>query len=135
MSMPIQQKKERLSAFIDAEQSDSETSQIVEALHNDPAYKEQYARLQLVNEHLHDQVQTSVLNTERRDNISLALDDLPCHFVDEGVSLQIAKTEDITQISWFNRFFENRILSGVSIAASAMFVTLLLYRDLKPKQT
>lgn len=131
MSMPIQQNKERLSAFIDAEQSDSETSQIVEALLNDPAYKEQYARLQLVNEHLHDQVQTSVSNTELRDNISLALDDLPCHFVDEAVSLQIAKTEDISQTSWFNRFFENRMLSGVSIAASAMFVTLFTLQGFK----
>ncbi|MCU7799710.1 MAG: hypothetical protein KZQ70_06090 [gamma proteobacterium symbiont of Lucinoma myriamae] len=131
MSIPIQQKNERLSAFIDAEQSDSETGQIVEALLNDPAYKEQYVRLKLANEHLHEQVQTSVLNSALRDNISLALDDLPAHFVDEAVSLQSAKTEDITQAGWFNRLFENRMLSGVSIAASVMFITLFTLQGFK----
>ncbi|MCU7939278.1 MAG: hypothetical protein KZQ64_01720 [gamma proteobacterium symbiont of Bathyaustriella thionipta] len=125
-----QHKHESLSAFIDAEQSDNETSQIVDALLNDSAYKEQYIRLQLMNEYLQEQVQTSILETKLRDNISLALDDLPGHFVDDAVSLQSLKTEDVSRSSGFNRFFENRMLSGISIAASVMFVTLFTLQGL-----
>lgn len=118
------QYKESISAFLDAEQSDIETAQTIDALLNDSEYKEYYMRSQLINEYLQDQVQTSVLNTELRNNISLALDDLPGHFVDNAVSLQSIKTQDISHTNWFKRFTENRMLSGVSIAASVMFMTL-----------
>ena len=135
MSIQKQQSNEVLSAFIDAEQSDNETSHIVDALLNDSVYKEQYIRLQLVNEYTQDQVQTSILNTALRDNVSSELNDLPAHFVDGAVSLQTAKTEDITRTSWFNRFFENRMLSGVSIAASVMFVTLFTLQGFNSETT
>lgn len=129
MTYHKQQSDEILSAFIDAEQSDNDTNQVIDALLSDTEYKEHYVRLHSINEHLNDQLQANVLNMDVRDNISLALDDLPAHFVDNAVSLHTARTENITQSNGFKRFFENRMLSGVSIAASVMFITLFTLQE------
>lgn len=126
MSLQQQQDNECLSAFLDAEQSDSETSRIVDALLKEPEYKEQYSRLHLMHDHLHDQVQLNSSETGLRHNVSLALDDLPGHFVEDAVVLQSVQTEDVSQTHWFNRFIDNRLLSGVSMAASVMFMTLFI---------
>lgn len=120
----IQQNNEMLSAFIDAEQSDIETSQIINALLSEPELKQQYVRMQLVNDHLHEQVQ----HADIRHSIVSAINDLPAHFLDEAVVLQAAKIEDVTTKSSLQTFFakmaQNRVLSGVSVAASVMLVTL-----------
>ena len=133
--------KEMLSAFIDAEQSDIETSQVIDALLNDPEYKKQYIRTQLINDHLHEQTQHSLLSADLRNNIALALDDLPAHFLEQAVSLQTGRTEDLSRSSWFQLFFikslkksfkkssENRMLTGLSVAASVMFVTLFTLQN------
>lgn len=124
---------EMLSAFIDAEQSDIETSQVIDALLNDPEYKKQYIRTQLLNDHLHEQTQENLLFGDLRKNIALALDDLPAHFSDDAVSLQTGRTEDISRNSWYKSFLmkglENRMLTGLSVAASVMFVTLFTLQN------
>jgi len=117
-----------LSAYIDAEQSDVETSQIIDNLLNDSEYKEKYIRSQLINDHLQDQIEHEITLSNLRNNISLALEDLPAHFSDDAVSLNALKTEDVSHSSWFKDLFkkslDNKILSGISVAASVMFVTL-----------
>ena len=131
--MNDQYMNERLSAFIDAEQSDIETSQIIDALLNDSEYKEQYIRTQLIHEHLLEQPQYNISCDELRNNIALALNDLPAHFSDESVSLLSGTTENIPQSSWFQTFFkksvENKLLSGLSVAASVMLVTLFTLQN------
>ncbi|GEM_PF-3058515 len=124
MSEQTQQKDEILSAFIDAEQSDIETTQIIDLLLTDSDYKACYARAQLNNDYLHEQVQNSILSSDLRKNIQGMLQELPAHFVDEAVVLQTVATGNIKQSHWFNRLFENKLLSGLSVAASVMFVTL-----------
>lgn len=123
-----QQVNESLSAFIDAEQPDIETSQIIDDLLNDADYKEQYIRTLLINDHIHSQVQQSIISDKLRHNVSQALDDLPAHFSEDAVSLQMAKTENVTHLNWLQNFFkksaENKVLSGLSVAASVMFITL-----------
>ena len=100
---------------------------------NDSEYKEQYIRTQLINDHLHEQTQYSISCDELRNNIALALDDLPAHFSEESVSLQSGTTENIPQSSWFQTFFkksvENKLLSGLSVAASVMLVTLFTLQN------
>ncbi len=131
--MNDQHMNEMLSAFIDAEQPDIETSQIIDALLNDSEYKEQYIRMQLINDHLHEQPQYNISCDELRNNITLALNDLPAHFSVESVSLQSGITENIPQSGWFQTFFkksaENKLLSGLSVAASVMFVTLFTLQN------
>lgn len=125
-------KSECLSAFIDAEQSDIETPQIIDVLLNEPEYKEQYIRGQLINDHLHEYAQFSPLFVDLRSNINIALDDLPAHFSEAAVSLQTGKTENVSQSGGWQHLFatsintavENKMLSGLSVAASVMFVTL-----------
>jgi len=121
-------KNEMLSAFIDAELSDIETSQLVDALLNDSDYKAQYIRAQLINDHCQDQMQQSIFLGELRNNVALALDDLPAHFSEDAVFLQSLSTEIVPRSNWFKLLFakgaENKMLSGLSVAASVMLVTL-----------
>ena len=112
------QNNEQLSAFVDAEQSETETSQIVTHLLNDSDYKECYVRLQTVKEALSQQRMIDV-----RSNISQELESLPTYFVDEAVSLQIANTENVRQTPWFKTLHGQKIITGMSIAASVMFAT------------
>jgi negative regulator of sigma E activity len=126
-----QGQKIELSAFIDAEQSDIETAQIIDQLLSDSKFKDQYARTQLINDYLQEQVQENIPLDVLRKNISLALDDLPAHFSDDAVSLQSIKTEDVSQNSFFiTHFLKNKWLSGLSVAASVMFVTLFTLQGL-----
>ncbi len=133
MSEQIQQDIEQqrnidLSAFIDSEQSDVETSQIIDDLLSDPEYKEKYARTQLINDYLQEQVQQELSFSDLRENISLSLESLPAHFSNDAVHLDTLTTEVVSQNSWLQSFFkksrENKLLSGLSVAASVMFVTL-----------
>ena len=128
MSEKNQQKNEMLSAFIDAEQSDIETIQIVDALLNEPEYKKRFIRTQLVNDILNDSANAQssdfLLNNSLHKQVSASLDELPAHYVDGAVNLQTLSTEDVTQSSWFRRMFDNKVVSGVSVAASVMFATL-----------
>jgi len=132
MSEKEQQKNEMLSAFIDAEQSDIETIQIVDALLNESEYKERFIRTQLVNDILNDsangQSTDFLFNNSIHKKISASLDELPAHYVDGAVNLQALSTEDVTQSSWFRRMFDNKVISGVSVAASVMFVTLFTFQ-------
>lgn len=120
-----QQKHEMLSAFIDAEQSDVEITQVVDELLNEPTYKDRYIRMLLINDSLHDQFEQSVLTKKLHDRVSSALGDLPAHYVDQAVKLQNVATNDVTQTHWFKKVIANKVVSGVSVAASVMFVTLL----------
>lgn len=121
----IQQKNERLSAFIDAEQSDIETAQIIDDLLNDPAYRDIYIRMQLVNDSLHGQIDAAIVTSSLSKNISETLDTLPAHYVENAVHLQPVKSAYVKPSSWFDKVLGNRMVSGVSVAASVMFVTLL----------
>ena len=128
---------ELLSAFIDAEQSDIETADIVTRLLNDSKYKEYYIRLQLSNEYLHKRPAIDV-----RENIFRALDDLPVYYSNDAVSLHTANTEIVTNTHWFKQLFSNggisgikaisgmRAISSLSIAASVMFVTFFTLQGL-----
>jgi len=109
---------ELLSAFIDAEQSDIEAAEIVTSLLNDNEYKEYYIQLQQNNGYIHKRLVIDV-----RENVSSALDNLPAHYSDDAVSLNTAKTETISNTHWFKLLFSNKAVSGLSIAASVMFVT------------
>ncbi len=124
MTKNIQQPEEVLSAFIDAEQSDIETAQIIDALLNDSELKQQYIRMQRVNDHLQDEVQ----HADIRGSVSRAIDALPAHFSEDAVTLQTLKTEDVSQSGWLQALFaktaQHRMVSGLSVAASVMFVTL-----------
>ncbi|MCP3850274.1 MAG: hypothetical protein GY694_08580 [Gammaproteobacteria bacterium] len=123
-----QQSGADLSAFIDAETSEHDTSQIIDKLLNDTEYKRQYIRRQLINDHLQEQVQSDINLSGLRSNISSALDELPAHYCEAAVNLQEVVTEDVTLKSQLKEFFikalDNRVFSGVSVAASVMFVTL-----------
>jgi negative regulator of sigma E activity len=130
-------KGEMLSAFIDAEQLESETSHIVDILLKDSDYKEQYIRSQCVNEYLHDDNRPDFLDSQLRTNISLALNDLPSHFVEEAVSLEKAYTEDLRKTSLFQTLqnsifslYEHKLVAGLSVAASVMMVTLFSLQNM-----
>ena len=124
--------KESLSAFIDAEQSDIETSLIIDKLLNDSDFKEQYVQMQLINDHLQEQAQENISLDSLRSNISGALDGLPAHFSEDAVSLNNESVENIPQSTFFKNLFQNvfkksadnKVLSGLSVAASVMLVTL-----------
>ena len=122
MTIQKQQNDEQLSALIDAEQLETETSQIVTHLLNDSEYKERYIRLQYAQNALSNKPLIDV-----RSKVSLALDTLPTHFVDEAVSLQAVSTKDITHTSWFQReggaLNGQKMITGMSIAVSVMFAT------------
>lgn len=120
-----QLKHEMLSAFIDAEQSDAEIAQVVDKLLNDSAFKDQYIRMQLVNDSLGEQIEQEIINCSLRDRIATSLDDLPAHYVEDAVQLQVAATDNVPQSHWFRRIMTNKLVSGVSVAASVMFATLL----------
>lgn len=120
-----QHKNERLSVFIDAQQSESEISQVVDDLLNEPDLKNRYIRMQLVNDSLHGQIEHQVLSDIIPHRVSLALEELPVHCVDDALQLQAIRTENITQTNWFQNFFKNKMVSGISVAASVMFVTLM----------
>ncbi|WP_198264678.1 RseA family anti-sigma factor [sulfur-oxidizing endosymbiont of Gigantopelta aegis] len=135
--MPVQTNEqhanEMLSAFIDAEQSTQETSQVIDALLSDPDFKQQYIRMQSGSDHLHNEVVQSFSMTDLTGNISATLDGLPAHFVDAAVTLQSTETTDVEKLTaWQNLFkkvSENRTLSGLSVAASVMFVTLFALQN------
>ncbi len=123
------QHKEQLSTFMDAEQLETETSQIVTHLLNNLEYKERYIRLQYAQDALNHRPLIDI-----RAELSQALEPLETHFVDEAVCLQtvqtikavqITDTKDIRQISWFKSLNRQKIMTGASIAASVMFATLL----------
>jgi len=118
MTKQIKYDDELLSAFIDAEQADIKTAEIVTKLLNDSEYKERYIRYQRCNDSLHQRLAIDV-----RENISSALDDLAAHYDDDAVSLFVAKTETVSNTHWFKQLFSNKAVSGLSIAASVMFVT------------
>ncbi|MCW8931047.1 MAG: hypothetical protein OQL19_12510 [Gammaproteobacteria bacterium] len=127
-----------LSAFIDAEHSEHEISQIIDSLLSSPEYKEQYARKKLANDYLQEQVQEGIPLIGLRGNISKVLDDLPAHFSDEAVNLNVLETVNISQNSWFKsllkKSYDNKIISGVSVAASVMLVTLVTLQGLNNNQ-
>lgn len=125
MSENEQQKHEMLSAFVDAEQSDIEIAQVIDTLLNEQTYKDRYIRMQLVNDSLHDQIEQSIIANKLHDRVSSVLDGLPAHYVEEAVLLKNVVTNDVTQTHWFKKIVTNKILSGVSVAASVMFVTLI----------
>lgn len=132
LSESEQQKNEMLSAFIDAEQSDTETAQIVDALLSDSDFKARFARAQLLNDSLRGQVHESLLHNNLQNRVSAALDDLPAHYVDDAVNLQPVNTEDVTQSHWFRQLLGNKVFSGISVAASVMFATLLTIQHFDP---
>ncbi|MDX2503034.1 MAG: RseA family anti-sigma factor [Gammaproteobacteria bacterium] len=119
-----QQKNESLSAFMDAEQSDIETSQIVDALLIEPDYMEKFIRLQLVNDSLRDQTQEPLLNSNLQHRIAAVLEELPAHYVDESVNLKAVRTEQVIRSDWFRQLLGNKVVSGISVAASVMMATL-----------
>jgi len=159
-----QQKNEMLSAFVDAEQSDSEISQIVDALLTDNNYKERYIRAQALNNYLHDQSQshglaidsksysgnssggnsayysTKELDSKLRLNISNALRDIPEHQSfdnDNNHSINVNSQTLPPQTSLlqsfsdslFDSLFKHKIMTGLSVAASVMFVTLFTLQN------
>lgn len=131
---------EELSAFIDAEQSDIETPQIIDALLNNSDYKEQYIRQQFINDCLNEQISEALsTNNEIRNNISLALESLPAHFSEDATYLQSGKTEDVTHNQWLHQFFkmsaEHKLFSGLSVAASVMFITLFSLQTINNSQS
>jgi negative regulator of sigma E activity len=132
----FEQQSEHLSAFIDAELSDREISQMVDMLLNDSGFKQHYVRTQLTNDYLHGPVDILIDSKDMRNTIALAVDELE-NYSSGGLlekysldNLQTAKIEDVTHYSWWHTFFnkssENRLLSGMSVAASVMLVTLFL---------
>lgn len=119
------QQNERLSAFIDAEQSENEILQTVDDLIKNSDYKKQYIRKQLVNDCLNDQLDHKVLNTNLHKRIAQAIDNLPAHCVDTALELQSIQSETITELPWYKRWLESKLISGASVATSVMLVTLL----------
>lgn len=124
MSEKLQQ-NERLSAFIDAELSESQSIKVVDDLLNDEAYKSTYARLQLVSDSLDESHEQQIISQKLRLNIENALEEMPAHFIEDAVNMHVAKTDNVTKSLWYNKLFENRLVSGISVAASVMLVTLV----------
>jgi len=58
--------------------------------------------MQTSSDHLHNEVVQSVSMTHLTHNISAVLDDLPAHFVDDAVSLQMVNVDKIS--AWQNLF-------------------------------
>lgn len=135
MSENEQQKHELLSAFIDGEQSDVEIAQVVDTLLDEQAYKDRYIRMQLVNDSLHDQIEPSIINNKLNTRVSSALEDLPAHFVEDAVQLQNLSTNNVPQSHWFKKIVANKLISGVSVAASVMFVTLMTLQTFNSETT
>lgn len=125
MSENEQDKQEMLSAFIDAEQSDVEISQVIDALLNEQEYKNTYIRMQLANDSMHEQIDQTVLNNPLYNRIASVLEELPPHFSEDAVQLQDVDTADVSRSHWFKKMVTNKVLSGVSVAASVMVVTLI----------
>lgn len=130
MSENEQEKQEMLSAFIDAEQSDVEISQVIDALLNEQEYKDTYIRMQLANDSMHEQIDQTVLNNPLYNRISSVLEDLPPHFIEDAVQLQHVATADVSRSHWFKKIVTNKVVSGVSVAASVMLVTLISLQTL-----
>lgn len=142
MSDKQQKMNEMLSASFDAEQSDIETVQIVDALLNDPALKERYIRAQLIDDSFHQQIHDTLINNDLHSRIMRRIEKLPAHFeknIKKSTGLfsgVIHKwIEELSQE--INRMLDNKIVSGVSVAASVMFATLftLQYIDANSPDT
>ena len=119
-----QEQYERLSAFIDAEQADTETVDIIDALLEDKEFRDSYTRMQLVNDAVNDQIDDKLLHSNLSDRISASINQLPAHFVESATQLQSASMEP-NNSNWFNNWISNRLVSGVSVAASVMLVTII----------
>lgn len=140
MSEKKQQMNEMLSASFDAEQSDIETVQIVDALLNDPALKERYIRAQLIDDSLHQQIHDKLIINDLHSRIMHRIEKLPAHF--EKTADVVSSSADLKKSTglfsgvihnWIqeflqeiNRMLDNKIVSGVSVAASVMFATLFI---------
>ncbi len=124
ISDPVQQ-NETLSAFIDAEQSELETAQVVDALLNDKEFKAQYIRMQLMSDSLHNQVHSALLKTDVLKSVAAQIDALPaCHVGALHNELHMGVIEDVTKSSLFKTIMGHKLVSGLSVAASVMFATL-----------
>lgn len=120
-----QHQNESICAFIDAELTTTEASDIIDKMIKDPEFKAKYQRLQLANDSLQEQLHSGLVNKHLPKTISTTLDELPAHFSDNAVDLQPVETGEIKQHHWFKKLLSNKVVSGVSVAASVMFVTLL----------
>ncbi len=137
MSYKEQEMNEVLSASFDAEQSDIETEQLVDALLNDSALKKQYIRAQIIDDSLHQQIYDNLINSNLRSKIMFCLEDLPAHS-EQPVNIIAPDTAKQPKLSFtdvisgwmqeflqgISRMLDNKIISGVSVAASVMFATL-----------
>ncbi len=120
-----EQHNETLSAFIDAEQSELETAQMVSALLNDKEFKARYIRMQLMNDSLHNQVHSALLKTDVLKSVATQVNALPaCHVNALQGELHTGVIEDVTKSSLFKTIMGHKLVSGLSVAASVMFATL-----------
>jgi negative regulator of sigma E activity len=127
-----QEKLESLSALIDSEINEQEIPVIIDDLLSDPKYKAYYERLKLSNDCMHDRLNDKVLNSALVKDISSAIDSLPAHYVEDAVQLKSLKLEQNTTTgNWFSNLLSNRLISGLSVAASVMFVTLFTLQHFK----
>ncbi len=121
MSKPESQ--EILSAFLDAELSNQEITEVLDKLLKDPDYKAHYRRTQLVSDVIHEQVHPALLKNKVLDSVSAQLEELPAYHVNDSELVQ-PKIEDVTRSSLFKTIMGHKLVSGLSVAASVMFVTL-----------
>lgn len=121
MSKPETQ--EILSAFLDAELSNQEVTEVVDKLLKDPDYKAHYMRTQLVSDVTHEQMHPALLKNTVLESVAAQLEELPAYHVNDSELVQ-PKIEDVTRSSLFKTIMGHKLVSGLSVAASVMFVTL-----------
>ncbi len=114
---------ETLSAFLDAEQSEQDVARVVDALLKDPDYKAQYMRSQLISDSIHDQLHSALLKNDVLKSVSAQIEELPAYHIDDRELLK-PEIEDVTRSSLFKTIMGHKLVSGLSVAASVMFVTL-----------
>lgn len=114
---------ETLSAFLDAEQSERDVARVIDVLLKEPDYKAQYMRSQLISDSIHDQLHSALLKNDVLKSVSAQIEELPAYHIDERELLK-PEIEDVTRSSLFKTIMGHKLVSGLSVAASVMFVTL-----------
>lgn len=114
---------ETLSAFLDAEQSERDVARVIDVLLKEPDYKAQYMRSQLISDSIHDQLHSALLKNDVLKSVSAQIEELPAYHIDDRELLK-PEIEDVTRSSLFKTIMGHKLVSGLSVAASVMFVTL-----------
>ena len=143
---------ELLSAFIDEELSTKDIGKVVDSLLKDETLKQSYIRqCSIKQQYMNNKITvTGKIDSSHiifesshlsnmRDNISNTIDSLEMYHDDFAGLLITTKTNNLSYLSRLykvaNSVLENKVIGGISVAASVMLVTLFTLQHFNPQNS